>query len=140
MVIDLRGKFMKAIQEVYDFYNTGTEIGRLERGLGKIEHYRTKEIIQQYIKEKSVIYDIGGGIGVYAAWLAKMGHNVHLIELADVAVAFAKKEMMKESQFIAEVGDARNVNRTDESADVVLLLGPLYHLQIVQIEQKNILI
>lgn len=120
---------MGAIDEVYDFYNAGAEIGRLERGLGKIEYYRTKEIITQYIKEQSEIYDIGGGIGVYAAWLAKAGHQVHLIELADGAVAFAKKEMMQENTFIAEVGDARKINRPDESADVVLLLGPLYHLQ-----------
>jgi len=31
---------------------------------------------------------------------------------------------------IDEVCDARNINRADESADIVLLMGPLYHLQI----------
>ena len=34
--------------------------------------------------------------------------------------------------FVAEVWDARNVNRPDESADIVLLMGPLYHLQDVE--------
>lgn len=28
--------------EIYEFYNAGAEIGRLEKGLGKIEFYRTK--------------------------------------------------------------------------------------------------
>ncbi len=35
-------------QEVYDFYRAGAEIGRLERGLGKIEFMRTKELIMRY--------------------------------------------------------------------------------------------
>ena len=29
----------------------------------------------------------------------------------------------------AEVGNARNIDKPDDSADVVLLMGPLYHLQ-----------
>jgi len=35
--------------EIYDFYNNGAEIGRLERGLGIVEFYRTKEILSRYI-------------------------------------------------------------------------------------------
>ncbi|NNU78136.1 class I SAM-dependent methyltransferase [Clostridium estertheticum] len=30
---------------------------------------------------------------------------------------------------MAEVCDARKINRADDSADIVLLMGPLYHLQ-----------
>ena len=116
------------MDEIYEFYNNGAEIGRLERGLGKVEFYRTKEILLNYVKGKKTIYDIGGGIGMYAAWLAKMGHRVHLVELAENAVAYAKENMMKDSHFEAEVGDARSLNLPNESADVVLLMGPLYHL------------
>ena len=115
--------------EIYDFYNNGAEIGRLERGLGKVEFFRTKEILARYIDTGKVIYDIGGGIGMYAAWLAKKGNEVHLIELAEKAVEYAKANMMQDCRFIAETGDARHINRTDESADVVLLMGPLYHLR-----------
>lgn len=118
---------MENIKEVYDFYNNGAEINRLENGLGIVEFYRSKEIISQYIAEKSAIYDIGGGIGKYSEWLAKLGHKVTLIELAPAAVAYAKKNMT--THYIAEVGDAREINKPDESADIVLLMGPLYHLQ-----------
>ena len=83
---------MENIKEVYDFYNNGAEIDRLERGLGKVEFYRSKEIISKYITEKSTIYDIGGGIGKYSEWLAELGHDVTLIELAPTAVAYAKKK------------------------------------------------
>lgn len=118
---------MENIKEVYDFYNSGAEIDRLERGLGIVEFYRTKEIISRYITEKSTIYDVGGGIGKYSEWLAQKGHNVTLIELAPAAVAYAKNNMT--TRYIAEVGDAREIKKPDESADAVLLMGPLYHLQ-----------
>ena len=117
------------MDEIYDFYNNGAEIGRLERGLGIVEFHRTKEILSRYIYGGKVIYDIGGGIGMYAAWLAKKGNEVHLIELAENAVEYAKANMMQDCRFIAETGNALRVNRSDESADVVLLMGPLYHLR-----------
>ena len=115
--------------EIYNFYNNGAEIGRLERGLGIVEFHRTKEILSRYIDGGKVIYDIGGGIGMYAAWLAKKGNEVHLIELAENAVEYAKENMMQDCHFIAETGNALKINRSYESADVVLLMGPLYHLR-----------
>ena len=117
------------MNEIHNFYNNGAEIGRLERGLGIVEFHRTKEILSRYIDGGKVIYDIGGGIGMYAAWLAKKGNEVHLIELAENAVEYAKANMMQDCHFIAETGNALKVNRLDESADVVLLMGPLYHLR-----------
>ena len=72
---------MERIDEVYEFYNNGAEIGRLERGLGVVEFWRSKEIISRYLNGKMKIYDIGGGIGKYAEWLASTGHEVTLIEL-----------------------------------------------------------
>lgn len=133
--------------EVRRFYENCAEVGRLERRLGKVEFFRTRELLSQYIQEGSVIYDVGGGIGMYARWLAAQGHQVHLLELAEAQVDYAKEHMMGkglaggtiinehegiiggEPLFQAEVADARNLPRPDESADVVLLMGPLYHLQ-----------
>ena len=118
---------MQNDREIYEFYNNGAEIDRLEYGLGAVEFYRSKEIISDYITKRSVIYDIGGGIGKYSEWLAENGHIVTLIELAPAAVEYAKKNM--KTPYKAEVGDARNIDKPDESADVVLLMGPMYHLQ-----------
>ena len=117
--------------EILEFYNSGAEIGRLERGIGKIEYERTKEIILRYLpKEKTTVYDVGGGVGVYSKWLGKLGHEVHLIELSPNAVEYAKEINVSADLLIhsIEVGDARNINKPDESADIVLLMGPMYHL------------
>lgn len=116
------------IEKVFEFYNTVSEKGRLERGLGVIELYRTKQILSKYINtSNNVIYDIGGGIGIYSQWLAAKGNRVHLLELCPNAVEYAKSNY--NNSFIAEVCDARSINRSDESADIILLMGPLYHLQ-----------
>lgn len=118
---------MEDIRNVYDFYNGGAEIGRLERGLGVIEFYRSKEIISQYLpSNKLTICDIGGGIGRYSEWLAEMGHDVTMIELAPSAVEYAIKEM--KTHYTAKSGDARELDMDSESCDTVLLMGPLYHL------------
>ena len=34
---------MDTIEKVYDFYNNGAEIGRLESGLGMVEFYRSRK-------------------------------------------------------------------------------------------------
>ncbi len=107
---------MENSKEVFDFYNNGAEIGRLESGLGMVEFYRSREIISQYISGKSTVYDIGGGIGKYSGWLAENGHNVTMIELAPIAVEYAVKNM--KVPYTAIVGDARSLNLPDQSADV----------------------
>ena len=48
---------MERIDEVYEFYNGGAEIGRLERGLGVVEFWRSKEIISRYLNGKLKIYE-----------------------------------------------------------------------------------
>lgn len=125
---------MQNDREIYEFYNNGAEIDRLEHGLGAVEFYRSKEIISDYITKKSVIYDIGGGIGKYSEWLAEQGHDITLIELAPAAVEYAKKNM--KTPYKAEVGNAAHIDKPDESADVVLLMGPLYHLQDISDRKK----
>ncbi len=119
---------MENVKEVYDFYENGAEIGRLERGLGVVEFYRSKEIIAKYLTgQQSVIYDVGGGIGMYSRWLAGQGHKVTLIELAPAAVKYA--ENRDKGLYTAQAGDARSLDQPDASADALLLMGPLYHLQ-----------
>ena len=117
---------MEKNKEVFEFYNGGAEIGRLDSGLGMVEFYRSKEIISQYIQRKSTVYDIGGGIGKYSGWLAEEGHNVTMIELAPTAVEYAVTNM--KAEYTAKTGDARKLELPDDSADIVLMMGPLYHL------------
>jgi ubiquinone/menaquinone biosynthesis C-methylase UbiE len=84
-----------------------------------------KELLDQFLpKPPSRIIDIGGGTGVYSCWLASLGHIVHLVDVVPRHV----KEASGDGRFTASVADARALPVSDESYDVALLLGPLYHL------------
>lgn len=75
--------------------------------------------------------DVGGAAGAYALWLAGSGYRVHLLDVAPrlVALARARSAASVAPLASASVGDARALPFDRESADMVLLLGPLYHLQ-----------
>lgn len=118
-------------EEILDYYDAGAENERLYVGIGKIEFERTKELISRYLsKDKKVIYDIGGGTGIYSRWLAEKGHEVHMFELSPKAVEVAKNlnATIENKIYSIEVADGRSIKRDDETADIVMVMGPLYHL------------
>ena len=117
---------MSGNSEVYNFYQAGAEIGRLDRGLGIVEFARTKEILSRYLNYGMTVYDVGGGVGRYADWLAGLGMNVTMFELAPSAVEHALAH--QSVSFQAIVADARDLPAGNESCDALLLMGPLYHL------------
>lgn len=113
--------------EIYDFYENGAEIGRLERGLGIVEAARTKELLTRLLRQQGKVCDVGGGIGYYSDWLAGRGYDVTMIELAPAAVEYALAHQTH--PYRALVGNALDLSPiADASMDAVLLMGPLYHL------------
>lgn len=117
--------------EILAYYQQADEPTRLQSGPSQLEFARTKEVIDHWLdRTPSVILDVGGGPGAYSAWLADQGHEVHLVDPVAELVAHAESLRGTGSREIAScrVGDARSLDRSEQSADVVLLLGPLYHL------------
>jgi ubiquinone/menaquinone biosynthesis C-methylase UbiE len=119
-------------EEIAAFYALGFERERLAAGAGALEFIRTKALLEQYLPEPpAVVADVGGGPGRYAIWLAERGYQVHLIDPVPLHIEQAEAEARIRPMATlasAEVGDARALRFPDQSVDVVLLLGPLYHL------------
>ena len=113
-------------------YEGGREAERLLNSVGQLELVRTQELLSRYLPPPpATIFDVGGGTGIYAFWLAQQGYEVHLIDAVPLHIEQARR--FSESQHNCPlasmaVGDARQLNREVQSVDVVLLLGPLYHL------------
>lgn len=124
---------MKTIDKtVLAGYNAGIERNRLRTGIGIIEFERTKEILKDKLPAPpAVIYDIGGGYGEYAWWLASLGYEVHLFDISETNIKMSeelKHEYPNVHLKSAEVCDARSVPRESKSADIILLMGPLYSI------------
>lgn len=116
---------------IKQFYSNEMEKDRLDHELFKLEGIRTKTIIGGYLtKSKMSIADIGGGAGYYAFWLQAMGHEVTLVDLSpkniELVSDYTKTSGIRLTNF--RQGDATQLNLPDEGFDLVLLLGPLYHL------------
>lgn len=122
---------MKEIKQVISYYESGIERTRLLNGASQIEYLRTKEIISAHLSAgKKIIADIGGGTGIYSFWLNELGHEVHFLDLTPGNVADAKKynDSLAEKLASINVGNACALPYADNTFDVVLLLGPMYHL------------
>lgn len=114
------------------YYGLGYEQQRLNHGVNQLEFARTQALIERYSPPPpATVYDIGGGSGVYAIWLARRGYAVHLVDAVPLHVEQAQQASAAQPDHplaAAAVGDARQLDFPDQSAEVVLLLGPLYHL------------
>jgi ubiquinone/menaquinone biosynthesis C-methylase UbiE len=109
--------------DIAAYYERGNEQHRL-REESRLEFVRTQELLARFlVPPPAVVWDVGGGPGAYAAWLAGLGYDVVLLDPIELHVAQAR-----ELGVTASPGDARALPFDDHSADAVLLLGPLYHL------------
>ncbi|MFT6443358.1 MAG: ubiquinone/menaquinone biosynthesis C-methylase UbiE [Salibacteraceae bacterium] len=113
------------------FYNKASEETRLDKGMGIFEFERIKSLIEKYIPStSSKIIDIGGGTGKYSEWLAKKGHQVHLVEPVPKHIKIAENRVNKlKNKFSVQLGESRKLEFKNNFADLIILHGPLYHLQ-----------
>lgn len=126
---------------INQFYtSTRMETDRLEQHVFQLEKIRTQEIIHRYLKQGMIIADIGGATGAYSFWLHDLGYQAHLLDAAEFHIELAKKTSEEKNKPLASIlqGDARQLPYADEQFDLVLLFGPLYHLQEKEDRVKSI--
>lgn len=67
--------------EMFEHYEAFDEAARLSHGAGELERLRTQALIKRRLPQPpSIVYDVGGAAGVHAFWLARLGHEVHLVD------------------------------------------------------------
>lgn len=113
------------------FYTNASEETRLEKGMGIFEFERIKSLISKYTSNSSSkIIDVGGGTGKYSEWLAKKGHQVHLVDPVHKHIKIAQSRANKlKKKFFVHLGESRELEFPSNYADLIILHGPLYHLQ-----------
>ena len=106
------------------------EENRLAGGIGRWEYERTIAAISRYLGGQQTVVDVGSGTGVYSLWLAEQGHDVHVVDLVPHHVRMVREKASARSLSLgsATIGDAVSLSFPDAFADLVLLMGPLYHM------------
>ena len=130
---------MDGQEDVRSYYEQGFEENRLTLPHFRWEKIRTIDLMDRFLPPPpAVVLDVGGGAGAYAFELANKGYTVDLIDPVPLHIEQAKARAQPEPHKAGEfelrmprsfqVGDARSIPAEDNSADAVLMFGPLYHL------------
>jgi S-adenosylmethionine-dependent methyltransferase len=123
---------LENLGEVQAFYdkNAQNEWDRLDRH--RTEFAVTLRALKDYLPHlPAAVLDVGGGPGRYSIALAKLGHRVTLLDLSEGCLQLAQTKAKEEGVNLTGClrGNAIDLHRfKDGSFDVVLLMGPLYHL------------
>ena len=116
---------------IEEYYNKFNEEKRLNSRHGQVEFVTSMRYIHKYLdilKEQSEpkILDIGAGTGRYSVPLALEGYDVSAVELVKHNLSRLKQ---KDAGVKAYQGNALKLSKfDDESFDLTLLFGPMYHL------------
>ena len=114
------------MSKLENYYGKFCEDKRLLSRHGQVEYTTSMKYIHKYLKSEDRILDIGAGTGRYSVALSNEGYQVDAIELVkyNLGVLKAKKSNVKAYQ-----GTALDLSRyQDNTFDVTLLFGPMYHL------------
>ncbi len=116
---------------VASYYNLDPEREweRFDRHL--FEFPVTLHYLKEHLEPESRILDVGAGPGRYAIELARLGHEVTLVDLSEKLLALARQKAEEAGQTMAgfQLASATDLsNFTSDSFDAVLCMGPMYHL------------
>lgn len=122
---------LSAMTNLERYYNKFDEDHRLTTRHGQVEFATSMHFIHECIsnaksEEQIKIADIGAGTGRYSLALSREGHSVTAVELVPKNLSVLESRHEKVNCW---PGDARDLSFLDDNTfDITLLFGPLYHL------------
>ena len=126
------------VNKIYEVFNEETRLSYSKAS--QVEFITGITYINKYLKEDSKILDIGAGAGIYSLHYAKAGYKVDAIELSKTNIKAFKKQITPDMNLNLKEGNALDLSAyPNDYYDVVLLMGPLYHLEKKEDQLKALL-
>jgi len=120
--------------ELITYYNKFKEDKRLDTKHGQVEFLTSIKYINKYLKKGDKILDVGAGTGKYSIYFKNKGYDVTSVELVKQNISIFKTKSESKNIPIYQ-GNATSLKMfKDNSFDIVLLFGPMYHL--ISFEEK----
>ena len=120
---------MEVFKYLTSYYNNYDEDGRLTIKHGQVEFLTTMKYIDKYIEKGMRVLEVGAGTGRYSLTLAERGYQVDSIELIQHNIDILKSKIKENYNIEVKQGNAIDLScYPDETFDITLVLGPLYHL------------
>ncbi len=127
----------KTGNHLVDFYNRIDEDSRLLSKHGRIEFLTTTKYIEKYLSNNMKIMEIGAATGRYSHYFAQKGFEVDAVELIEHNIEIFKSKTLPDEKVSIRQGNAVNLAEyPDNSYDITLLLGPMYHLYTAEGQKK----
>ncbi len=124
---------METLKALTEFYTNYDEEGRLLSRHGQVEYLTTMRYIERYLRPGMRILEIGAATGRYSHTLARMGYEVDAVELIQHNIDIFNTLTQPGEDVHIRQGNAKDLSCFgDESFDMTLLLGPMYHLFTVE--------
>lgn len=112
-----------------EHYSHSDEESRLLSRHGQVEYLTTLRYVERYLFPGAKILEIGAGTGRYSHALAKQGYAVDALEPVPYHIEIFQSKITPEEKISIRQGNARDLSAfADDAYDLILLLGPLYHL------------
>ena len=111
------------------YYSNYDEEGRLLSRHGQVEFLTTVKYVEKYLQKGMKILEIGAATGRYSHYIARQGYDVTAVELIPHNIDLFRQNTQPGESIQIFQGNALNLDMIEsEGYDLVLLLGPMYHL------------
>ena len=128
---------METLQALTQFYSNYDEEGRLLSKHGQVEFLTTMRYIEKYLLSGMRILEIGAATGRYSHSLARKGYRVDAVELIQHNIDIFNTLTRPREDITIRQGNAKDLSCfADDTFDMTLLLGPMYHLFTVEEQQQ----
>lgn len=115
--------------ELRAYYEAYEEEGRLATRHGSVEFLTTVRYVERYLRPGMRLLEIGAGTGRYAHHFARQGYAVDAVELVERNIEVFRAHTQPGERIRVWQGSATDLDWLPaDGYDLVLLLGPMYHL------------